>query len=107
MVPELSVPLKVARTDYCDVTINQTVFVGIRPEFIRVSESDGENTVSCYADRLIESVTGLHYHFRAEADRDTRYKFEVNLSGDHIPVINEGQFCQLQLPPNRLILLTE
>jgi molybdate transport system ATP-binding protein len=106
-VPELGEPLKVVNGKYTNISIDQRVLIGIRPEYIRIADNQGENTLSCQVGRLVEGVASIHCHFYADTDETRKYRFEVNLPGSFINVIQEGRSCYLRLPPERLVIVPE
>lgn len=106
-VPELGEPLRVDTGKHMNVSIDQQVTIGIRPEYIRVADIQGENTISCQVGRLVEGVAIVHCHFHADCDVNRRYRFEVNLPASIIQTIPEGRPCYLRLPPERLVIVPE
>ncbi len=107
LIPELGEPLKIIPRRHMNISVNQPVIIGIRPEYIHITESHGENTVSCQVSKLVDEVTNIHCHFCADADEIKKHNLEVSLSRSSTLDLIEGQSCYLHLPPERLVILPD
>ncbi|HSW58513.1 MAG TPA: ABC transporter ATP-binding protein, partial [Dehalococcoidales bacterium] len=62
-VPDLGGSLKACLTQNQNLSLNQRVTVGIRPENIQVMNQAGENTFACTLDRAVEGITATNCYF--------------------------------------------
>jgi molybdate transport system ATP-binding protein len=107
MVPELGGILKITKDDTASLTVNQSVTVGIRPEYIHIVDHPGENTVQCKADRIVEGVTLINCFFHAGHESPERHWIEVSLHKAHAPLIKEGHQCCVYLPAEHIIIIKD
>jgi molybdate transport system ATP-binding protein len=107
MVPELKEPLRIMAEKAKNITPNQPVTIGIRPEYIQITDHPGENTILGMLSRIVEGVTTISYYFRAHTDAAARYELEASLAKPGAPDILEGQSYYLYLPAERLVIITE
>jgi molybdate transport system ATP-binding protein len=99
---ELGQNLRVPVKNDNGLVLNQKVLVGIRPEYVRLTGSSGENTVLLNVARIVENVVNVTYYFHTKKEP---YYLEVLLpkSEQSLPV--GGQECHLYLPPERLVII--
>jgi molybdate transport system ATP-binding protein len=100
--PELGQDLKVSVKYPLNLAVNRQVTVGVRPEFICLAGSPGENTVSLKVSRIVENVVNITYYF--ELTNDKNYHLEVLLpKSESLP--KDGQTCYLYFPPGHLVII--
>lgn len=104
LVPELEKPLKILNSNHSRLSVNQPVFIGIRPEYVQLAEKEGENTICCNTHQLVDGVTSIHGRFNAASDVDKKYNLEVNLLRFLSTGATEGCKCFLYFPPERLVV---
>jgi molybdate transport system ATP-binding protein len=106
-VPELGEPLRIATEKATNISTNQQVTIGIRPEYIQITDHPGENTISGTITQVVEGVTTINYYFHANTDTAVRHTLEASLSKSEAFHIREGQSYYLYLPPERLAIITQ
>ncbi|MHB8104920.1 MAG: sulfate/molybdate ABC transporter ATP-binding protein [Dehalococcoidales bacterium] len=107
MVPELGGSLKVVNDETEGLAVNQTVTVGIRPEYIHIVDQPGENTFQCKADRIVEGVSLINCFFHTTSETVSRHWVEVSLHKAHAPLIKEGHDCCVHLPPEHIVIIRD
>jgi molybdate transport system ATP-binding protein len=107
MVPELGGILKIMKDDTTSLAINQTVTIGIRPEYIHIIDNPGENTFQCKADRIVEGVSLINCFFHAGQEGPERHWIEVSLHKAHAPLIKEGHEYCVYLPAEHIIIIQD
>lgn len=106
MVPELGGSLNITKNNTEGLTENQTVTIGIRPEYIHIVDHPGENTFLCKADRIVEGVSLINCFFHT-CGLDTRHWIEVSLHKLHAPLLKAGDECYVYLPPKHIAIIQE
>jgi molybdate transport system ATP-binding protein len=104
-VPGVREPLRAVLKNGTCLAQNQSVTVGIRPEYISIASCAGENTILSRVDQAVEGVVGIRYRFKIQDDEDCQCHLEANLSKSTVPVLHRGQTCYLCLPPERLFII--
>jgi molybdate transport system ATP-binding protein len=107
MVPELGGSLKIASDNTAGLVVNQTVIIGIRPEYIHIVDHPDENTFRCKADRIVEGVSLINCFFYANSGESERHWIEVSLHKAHAPLIKEGYECCVYLPAEHIIIIRD
>ena len=107
-VPDLGESLKIATATELNLSVNQPVVIGIRPEHIEIIDQPKENTISCRISRLVDGVTDLHYYYYADNDGEKKHIIESCAPRPlSPPCLETGKTCYLYLPAERLMALTE
>jgi len=104
-IPELCGSLKVTAKDTQGLAVKQSVYIGIRPEYIHIVDRPGENTFQCQADRIVDGVSLINCFFHTNSDNANRHWVEVSLHKLHAPLINEGHECYVYLPPEHIAII--
>ncbi len=107
MVPELGGILKITKDDTTGLTVNQSVTIGIRPEYIHIVDHPAENTFQCKADRIVEGVSLINCFFHAGNEKSERHWIEVSLHKAHAPLIHEGHECCVYLPAEHIVIIRD
>jgi molybdate transport system ATP-binding protein len=105
-IPELGEVMRVAPKDSAKLEIGQHVLIGIRPEYVKIVEQPGENTLLGTVDGLMEEVAFLNVRFQVHAKIADKHWIEVGLPQSDISGLQNGQVCYLHLPPERLIIIS-
>ncbi|MBN1368383.1 MAG: ATP-binding cassette domain-containing protein [Dehalococcoidales bacterium] len=103
-VPELGQNLKVINND-AGLVLNQQITVGIRPEFIKLVNQTGGNTVLLKVARIVENVVTATYHFNTNNDKGNYIEVLFPKSEQSLPA--NGEECHLYLPPERLVIIKQ
>ena len=106
MVPELGGILKIVKDDTAGFAVNQTVTIGIRPEYIHIIDQPGENTFKCQANRIVEGVSLINCFFYTGGAANGHW-VEVSLHKAHAPLIKEGHECCVYLPPEHIVIIRD
>jgi molybdate transport system ATP-binding protein len=106
-VPELGGTISVTADNMTKLTIGQSVTIGIRPEFIHITDRPGENHFSCTANRIVESISLLECYFQVNTEMTSRHWIEVSLPKLHAPRISEGYQCYVYLPPEHVAIIKD
>jgi len=96
-----------APTRCLHVVPGQKVVLGIRSEFIEFVEKPGDNTFPATILQAVESITATSYRLRLHQDPQERHLLSATIAKGQTQSISEGDSCQLRLPPERIILMTE
>jgi len=56
------------------------VLIGIRPEYVHLSDNPVENTFKCVADRMVEGVSSAEFFFYMQGKTDSKHRIEAALS---------------------------
>jgi molybdate transport system ATP-binding protein len=107
IVPELDQPLRIVARKDLNVSLNQPVTIGIRPEYIHITENHGENTLSCRAGEIVEGISNIHCHFYTDTDENRKHKIEVKFPGTSPHILTEDRSYYLCLPPEHLVIIPE
>ncbi len=106
-VPELGGNLRTSVPPDTQLSFGQKVTVGIRPEYIQLTATPGENTFTGVVDRVAEGVTSTNYYFHIDAVGATRHYIMVILPSHFSSVVNEGKSNYLYFPPERIVIITD
>ena len=87
MVPELGEPLRfrIVTEKAKNISLNQHVTVGIRPEYIQITDHAAENTILGMVTRVVEGVTAINYYFHTNTDAAAKHVLEASLSKSERP----------------------
>jgi molybdate transport system ATP-binding protein len=107
LVPELETKLRVALKTSFSPSLDQSVTIGIRPEFVHLSENPVENTFRCVLDRLAEGISSKDCFFNIQGNSTSRHWIEAILSGSDAESIVKGQEYFLHLHPDHLNIIRE
>jgi len=89
------------------VSQGQQVVVGIRPEYIELAKTPGENTFPATILQVVESIASISYRFHVQSDVESRHFLNATISKCETRCMEVGEVCLLRLPPNQLILMGE
>jgi ABC-type Fe3+/spermidine/putrescine transport system ATPase subunit len=106
-VPNLSANLKVHIEDNANLSVDQQVTVGIRPENIVIAGEPSENTVSGKITQVIEGVTSVNFYFSADGRKTSEYDIEATLPRSRAAELAPDKTCYLHLPHDHLIIIAD
>jgi molybdate transport system ATP-binding protein len=104
-VPELGGILNVVKPDISGFSVNQSVTIGIRPEYVHIVDHNADNTFLCKADRIVEGVSLINCFFHTVSDKENKHWIEVSLHKFHAPLIKEGHECYVFMPPEHIAII--
>ena len=108
-IPEFGKSLNIITgTNPLNLSINQQIYIGIRPEHLEIPDEPKDNSILCRVEQLVDGVTTLHYFYYADSDGEKRYKIESCIPRPLPPPrLKPGNPCYLYFPPERMIILPE
>jgi molybdate transport system ATP-binding protein len=106
-VPELGGSIKASVPQNMNLSPNQRITIGIRPEYIQLRNEAGENTFLCTVDRIVEGVTATNFYFHVNTVGMTRHYILAISSGPDSSLIGEGESRHLYLPPGHIVIITD
>lgn len=84
---------------------NQEIVVGIRPEYIQITDQPGENAFCGIINKAIDGVASYTYHVQLDGNSSAKnYHLEAQVSKITAPWMPVGQTCYLYLMPEQLFL---
>jgi len=102
MVPELEEKVRVERKGTLNLLPGQDVIIGIRPEYVHLSDNAVENTLKCVVDRIVEGISSAECFFYVHGKTGTRHWIEAILARSDAERISQGQEYYLHLHPEHL-----
>ena len=105
-VPELGGIIRSNSPNAANLSIDNQVTIGVRPEYIQIVEGPGENTILSMLDTVVEGVAAINYYFHVKTVGATRHYIMVISSKQNVSVLKEGQSCYLRLPPEHIAVIT-
>ena len=107
-VPELGGSVRAVVPNNTNLTANQRVTIGIRPEYIQLrNQPAGENTFLSTVDRVVEGVTAADYYFRVNTDGTNQHYIMAIFPKPVSSSLREGQVSHLYLPPEHVVVITD
>jgi molybdate transport system ATP-binding protein len=107
-VPAWAMDLKAPLTFGSDVSAGRQVVVGIRPEYVQITQAeDAENVFDCRVLQAVEGISSITYRFKADRDQQDRHTLNALIPKSNTTLLQEGQSCWLYLPPEHLIVIPE
>jgi len=89
------------------VSVGQRVVLGIRPEFIELTEQAGENVFSASILQAVDSIADISCRFILKQDTERRHPLSATIAKGQTRDLHEGDDCLLRLPPEQLILMNQ
>jgi molybdate transport system ATP-binding protein len=106
-IPELADEVRVDLNGMTNLTLNQNVTVGIRPEYIHLSDYPVENTFRCVVDRVIERISSYDCFFYVPGKTGARHWIEAILPKSDGERICIGQQYLLHMHPEHLNIFSD
>jgi molybdate transport system ATP-binding protein len=107
IIPELEDKVRIDLKGTMNLILNQSVTVGIRPEYIHLSDNPVENTLRCVVDRMIEGISSIDCFFYLQGKAGARHWIEAILSKSDGERICTGQEYYLHLHPEHLNIFSD
>jgi len=102
IIPELGDKVRVDLKGKMNLLPDQSVTIGIRPEYVHLSDHPVENTFRCVADRIIEGVSSVNCFFHVQGKTGAKHWMEAILPKSDLERICIGQEYYLHLHPEHL-----
>jgi molybdate transport system ATP-binding protein len=105
-VPGLVQRLSV-RARNADLVEDQKITVGIRQEYVRLVDSEGENVLSGTLVQSIEGIAFSVYRFSLDSEAGTALHLDAACPRGNAPAISSGEKHRLLLPPECLFITSK
>jgi molybdate transport system ATP-binding protein len=107
MITELEEKIRVELKGLINPALNKSVTVGIRPEYIHLSDHPVENTLRCVVDRMLEGISTVDCFFYLQGKAGARHWIEAILSKPDAERISKGQEYFLHLHPEHINIFSD
>jgi len=107
IVPELGKELKVVSDIASSLVKNQRVIIGIRPEYLRLTDREGENVFGFTVDQVVGGVTSISCRMKVNKETAVPYYIEANLTKSQENLVEPGGECFIYLPPEHIAIVTD
>lgn len=104
-IPELDTILKVSANGHDKPAANQHVTIGVFPDYVRIMEVPGQNTLLSSLDRVVNSVSTVNYRFSLKTNSGNILHIETVLPKSDARLLSTGQQYYLHLPPEHVALI--
>jgi molybdate transport system ATP-binding protein len=105
-VPDLG-KIKILNKALTQFMVNQVVLIGIRPEYLRLTDHAGENTLSVVVKRVVEGVSNASCYLSTNNKNSDGYDVEMTISKSKAKQLINGQSYYLLLPPEYLVMIPD
>jgi molybdate transport system ATP-binding protein len=106
-IPAWEEKLKSLSNSIRPLATGQRVTIGIRPEYIRLTSNLGENMISSRILQIAEGISSMTYRFQVNSDLEGKHLLNATISKSGAVCIDNGEICQVCLPPEHLIIIPE
>jgi molybdate transport system ATP-binding protein len=106
-IPSWGQNLRVTSAKAENLHINQEITVGIRPEYIRVTDSPGENIFPGTMINKVEGIASINYRLHIDSDTSEKRYLEAVIPRSGAACMSGEGSCNLFLPPHLLTIITE
>jgi molybdate transport system ATP-binding protein len=107
LIPELEQKIRVEYKGVPDLDLERSVTVGIRPEYIHLSDHPVENTLKCVVDRMIEGISSVDCFFYLQGKTGARHWIEAIFSRSDADRITRGREYYLHLHPEHINIFND
>jgi molybdate transport system ATP-binding protein len=106
VVPALGI-LKAVRYKHSRLSSGMSVTIGISPEYVKITDHPGENTVYGSLSRIVEEIRGYRCFFQLNNAQSAVYQLDAIISKSDKSIIPTlGSNVYLHLPPEYLVVIT-
>jgi molybdate transport system ATP-binding protein len=106
-VPDLDTALIVAVNGYRNLSINQSIAIGIRSEHIQAVHGPGQNTIQGTLSSTVENLASINCFFDLKTNKDKRYRLEAAFTRGAESTFANGLNYYLHLPPEQIVIITK
>ena len=107
VVPELDATVRVETRGILIPVLNQKVTIGIRPEYVHLSDNPVENTFKCVIDRKVDGISSSNCFFKVLGREGSRHWIEAILAPSDAERVNPNQEYFLHLHPEHLNIIQD
>jgi molybdate transport system ATP-binding protein len=104
-IPELDTRLRISANGRSKLETNQHITVGVFPDYVRIMEGPGQNTLLSSLDRVVNAVSTVNYYFTLKTISGKSIHIETILPKSDARLLSSGQQYYLHLPPEHLALI--
>jgi molybdate transport system ATP-binding protein len=105
-VPELGTNVKVASNGHKNLSINQSITIGVRAEHIQTVTAPGQNTLQGTLSSVVENLASINCYFDLKTNQDSCYRIEAAFPRGAAPTLTDGLNYYLYLPPEQIVIIT-
>jgi molybdate transport system ATP-binding protein len=106
VVPGLNT-LKAVRYKHSRLTSGLSVTIGISPEYVKIDDHPGENTLNGTLSRIVEEIRGYRCFFQLSGAQGTAYQLDAILSkSDKYIIPTLGSNVYIHLSSEHLVVIT-
>jgi molybdate transport system ATP-binding protein len=105
MVPDVKMNLKVAANGHENLAVNQPVTVGVRPEYVRMAQGPGQNTILSSLEYMVESIATTNCYFHLDTCFGESRRIETTFTKSDAQFLTNGEPYYLYLPPEDLAII--
>ncbi|MFA5629136.1 MAG: ABC transporter ATP-binding protein [Dehalococcoidales bacterium] len=106
-VDSWGVALEAANRKGDNFYLNQNVILGIRPEYITVSEGREVNTLPSKIIHKMEGIASNNYRFHVNSDASEKRYIEAVIPKNSVSLLSVNNDCNLYLNPDLLVVMPE
>jgi molybdate transport system ATP-binding protein len=106
-IPAWEVQLKALVGENFQLEKGRQVAVGIRPEYVALRPSPGENIFPSRILQIVEGISSITCRFHLECDRQEKHYINAAIPKSNATCLKDGQNCMIFLPPEHLIVIPE
>ena len=106
-VPELGANLQVAANGHKNLTINQSITIGVRSEHVQAVAAAGQNILRGTLNSAIENLASINCYFDLKTNTNTNYCLEAAFPKSIAPTPADGTNFYLYLPPEQIVIITD
>lgn len=106
-LPALGCSLRAIVNEDAVLGMYQPVTLGIRPEYISVTDRLRENTLLGAASQIVDEVTHVNYYFQISTEWDAGISLLATFPKINTPPVRVGEPCYIYLPPEHITVITD
>jgi molybdate transport system ATP-binding protein len=104
-ISELDTRLRVSANGHDKLSVNRHVTIGVYPDYIRITEGPGQNTLLSSLDRMVDTITTVNCYFSLKTASGKSIYIETFLPKSDARVLSTGQQYYLHLPSEHMALI--
>jgi molybdate transport system ATP-binding protein len=105
LVDELYTVMRVEFKQALRLEVDQRVTVGIRPEYVHLSDNMVENAVPCTVEKMMDGISSVECFFHVIQDIRHEHWLEAILTRSDAERIQPGKECYVHLHPEHLSVM--
>ncbi len=101
---QLQAVLRIECKQPLSLDVDREIIVGIRPEYVHLSDNPVENAVGCIVERMVEGISAVNCFFKIKAG-DSQFVLEGLLPVSYAERLQIGQECYVHMHPEHLAVM--